>query len=206
MRLRSLLTAVTATTAAAFTAAPAAQAGLLVTSAPACTTGAPAQVFAPWSDPANYVFGPDGGFEAGGRDWTLGSGASVADVSEPFALHSTADSRSLALPAGSTATTPTICVGIAEPSVRFVARRTAGAASSRLLVTAQTETSLGLVLTLPIGVVSSTGAWAPSPPMLLLTNLLPLLPGSHTPIRLTFSAQGGTWQVDDLYVDPYKRG
>ena len=50
------------------------------------------------------------------------------------------------------------------------------------------------------------GNWAPSLPTLLVANLLPLLPGRHTPVRLRFVPQGpGAWQIDDVYVDPFKR-
>ena len=30
--------------------------------------------------------------------------------------------------------------------------------------------------------------------------------GQHTPVRLRFVPQGpGAWQIDDVYVDPFKR-
>jgi hypothetical protein len=39
--------------------------------------------------------------------------------------------------------------------------------------------------------------------MVVLASLLPLLPGDHTPVRFRVTAQGGSWQIDDFYVDPY---
>ena len=37
----------------------------------------------------------------------------------------------------------------------------------------------------------------------MVANLLPLLPGEHTPVRFRITSVGtGTWSVDDFYVDP----
>jgi hypothetical protein len=204
MTLRRIIITATAALTAALALSPAAHAGLLVTSAPACTGGTSTQVFARWADPSWYVLGPDGGFETGAKGWKRSSGATVVSGNEPFMLHAPTDTRSLALAGGAVATSPAICVGLDQPTIRFVARRTSGTALSTLTVSAQTETSLGLVITLPIGVVVGSGSWEPSSPMALVTNLLPLLPGAHTPIRLVFSAEGGAWQIDDVYVDPRK--
>jgi len=42
--------------------------------------------------------------------------------------------------------------------------------------------------------------------MLFVANLLPLLPGDHTPVALRFVPQGGgSWLVDDVYVYPFRR-
>jgi hypothetical protein len=37
-------------------------------------------------------------------------------------------------------------------------------------------------------------------------NLLPLLPGNYTPVEFRFTPQGGSWQLDDVYVDPHHSG
>jgi hypothetical protein len=53
---------------------------------------------------------------------------------------------------------------------------------------------------------ATAAARRPSLPMLMVANLLPLLPGAHTPVALRFVPQGGgSWLVDDVSVDPYKR-
>src|SRR4051812_44477972 len=61
-------------------------------------------VFAPWNDDRLYTLTPDGGFENGADGWTLDDGAAVADGNETFDVGGAADQRSLALPAGSSAT------------------------------------------------------------------------------------------------------
>jgi hypothetical protein len=39
--------------------------------------------------------------------------------------------------------------------------------------------------------------------MPIVVNLLPLLPGDHTAVAFRFST-AGNWQIDDVYVDPYR--
>jgi hypothetical protein len=39
----------------------------------------------------------------------------------------------------------------------------------------------------------------------VLASLLPLLPGQRTPVRFRFTPVGGaSWQIDDVYVDPWR--
>ena len=73
-----------------------------------------------------------------------------------------------------------------------------------LLVDVQLELG-GLWLTLPIG-VDLGGSWHPSAPHLVVANLLPLLPPDMTAVRFKFAPLlGGSWQIDDVYVDPRNR-
>jgi hypothetical protein len=183
--------------------APMAKAGILVSSAQNCPEQALEQPFAPWGDPASYVLVPQGTLEAT-SSWAL-SGASDVDGNEPFFVHGAGERYSLSLPAGSAATTPTQCVGLAYPTLRFFARNT-GSPLSVLNVTALIQDNLGLLKSVPIGVVTGTSAWAPTLPMPIVASLLPLLPGSRTPVRFRFKASGGPWQIDDVYVDPYRAG
>jgi hypothetical protein len=197
---RLVLAAIAATAAAAFTAAPA-NAGLLVQSATECDAQSTSRVFAPWLDFANYFLAPDGGFENGAEGWAL-DGASVVDGNESYNVTGPGAS-SLSVPSGASATSPSICVGVDRPSVRFFVKKNGGGLLSSLRVDALVEDNLGLIRSLPVGVVGGTGSWNPSSQMIVLASLLPLLPGSHTPVEFRFTAQGGSWQVDDVHVDPY---
>ena len=39
----------------------------------------------------------------------------------------------------------------------------------------------------------------------MVGNLLPLLPGDMTPVEFRFTPLlGGDWQIDDVYVDPFR--
>ena len=72
-----------------------------------------------------------------------------------------------------------------------------------LAVEVITETSLGLKVAVPAGVLLPSGQWKPSPKLIVLSSLLPLFPGQHTPVQFRVTSVGlGTWSVDDFYIDP----
>ena len=55
-------------------------------------------------------------------------------------------------------------------------------------------------------VVPGTNAWTPTLPLPFLVNLTAALnPDGTTPLAFRFTALSGSWQIDDVYVDPYKR-
>jgi hypothetical protein len=188
-------------------AAQPSHAGVLVASSPSCDTAETSHPFLPWLDIASYVPAPDGGFEAGARGWNLNA-ASVVAGNEPFDVGGDADDSALRVPAGGSATSPAFCVGLEHPTARFFAKRVGGSLLSTLRVDVQFEDALGKTHYLPIGLVAlNGGSWQPTLPMLMVANLLPLLPGAHTPVALRFVPQGGgSWLVDDVYVDPFKYG
>jgi hypothetical protein len=210
-RARIALSAVVAG-AALFAALPGtASAGLLVASAPSCDNGSTSQPFAQWGDGNNYFLAPGGNFENGGAGWTL-NGARVASDQEPWRVAGDNGSHALVVPAGHSVVSPTVCVGIENPSMRFFAHRSGGGLlgpASQLVVTARVETSLGVVIEVPVGVVDllSNGAtWNRTPVQIVLASLLPLLPGEHTPIQFRFAAVGtANWVIDDVFVDPRAR-
>ena len=194
--------------AALVASAAGASAGVLVASAPSCEDQPLAKVFAPWLDYADYTPLPGGDFEAAHAGWSMTGGAAVASGNSSHYVGAAEDAQSLSLPAGSSATSAPICVGILHPTVRFFAkRRSTGllASLSTLRVDVLFENAAGTVNSLPIGVVVGNGTWQPTLPMLVVANLLPLLPGDATPVAFRFTAQGGDWSVDDVWVDPYLR-
>ena len=203
---RRLLALIGAAMAGLVLAPAAAQAGPLVASAPSCDEQALSQPFLPWADPAHYTLAPDGGFEGSAAEWSLTGGADVAGGNEHFQVGGARDSKSLRLPPGSSATSGTMCVGVEHPTLRIFARNP-GAALSTLRVDVHFEDAAGQVHSLPIGTLSATGSWQPSPVMPLAVNLLPLLPGERTPVAFEFTPEGadGNWRIDDVYVDPYRR-
>jgi hypothetical protein len=185
-----------------------ASAGVLVAAAPPCDNQPLSKPFQPWLDYANYTPLPGGDFEGATDGWTMSGGANVAAGNESYVVGGADDASSLALSSGASAVSAPICVGLQHPTIRFFAkRRSTGllANLSTLRVDVLFELSTGSVASLPIGVVANGGSWQPTLPMLAVANLLPLLPGEHTPIAFRFTAQGGDWSVDDIYVDPYAR-
>jgi hypothetical protein len=181
---------------------PSASAGPLVASAADCDTQSLSQTFFPWADAANYTLNPGGAFENGGAGWLL-SGASVVAGNEPFNVTSARDNNSLNVPAGASATSAPICVGIEHPDIRFFSR--ASNPSAALRVEVLFEDASGGVQSLQIGTVTGGIKWSPTAPFPIVANLLALMPGDHTAVAFRFSSYGGSFQIDDLYVDPYAR-
>jgi hypothetical protein len=197
------------TGAALFAALPgSASAGVLVASAPSCSNGAVTQAFAQFGDSRYYFLAPGGNFETGAKGWSLG-GARIVSDQEPWRVNRDGGTRALSIPAGGTVVSPTICVGIEHPAMRFFAHRSGGgllAAASQLVVTARVETSLGLVVEVPVGTITTLTngtQWNKTPVQIVLASLLPLLPGEHTPIQFRFTSVGtAAWVIDDVFVDP----
>jgi hypothetical protein len=197
-------TFIAAIASAAF--ASTASAGLITASAESCNDGALTQPFQRWGDRANYKLVGGGSFESGATGWTLSGGAKVVTGNETFKVGGSTHSRSLSLPAGSRATTPFVCVGAHEPTIRLFARRQSGLLTS-LLVEVQLQTSLGLTAWLPVlpGDLGG-GSWHPTVAMPVLVNLLTLSTVDRTPVRFRFTPLLlGSWQIDDVYVDPMMR-
>lgn len=180
----------------------AAGAGVLVDSATECSDASASQVFLPWLDPANYVLAPGGDFESG-SGWSSG-GATVVSGNEPWNVVGANDHKSLRIGAGATATSPSMCVGLEHPTLRFFARSSNTDLLSSMRVEVLYENNLGQLETLQIGLVSPGESWSPTAQMAVTANLLPLLPGERTAVAFRFVPQGsGSWQVDDVHVDPW---
>jgi hypothetical protein len=179
-----------------------ATAGPLVDEVGRCEPQQLLQPFARWADPLQYTPVRDGGIEHRGERWKLHRVAAPVPGNEPWNVAGEDDDRSLSLPAGSSATTPAICVGVAEPTLRFFARSTDGLVA-KLQVDVLYEDAVGGVHALPIG-TDSGGRWHPTAPMPVVANLLPLLPGEQTPVSFRFTAVGDArFEIDDVYVDPW---
>jgi hypothetical protein len=165
------------------------------------------QPFLPWLDPAYYAFAPNGGFEAGLGGWSSSGSARVVAGNESYAAHAAGDGYSLALPTGASATSPSICIGTLSPTARLFVRNT-GSPLSVLRVDVLYTTALGIRSSALVGLVTGSSSWQPTLPLPLLANLtgLPVLSAGSTQIALRFTplGLGSSWQLDDLYVDPYK--
>ena len=155
------------------------------------------KAFQPWGDRANYMLTPGGSFEDGAPAWALSGGAKTMPGNESFFLNSTNDKKSLYMPSGSSATSPTMCFAAGDWHLRFVNK-----GSGQVRVTVQVRSLLGLLSVLDGGTVRPGATWAPSPKVgLLLSNVGGLLTTKAISIRLT--ASGGASQVDDVYLDPW---
>jgi hypothetical protein len=199
---RTVAALFTAAVASAAVAAPA-NAGLLTASATNCDDGAITQPFKRFGDTHNYKL--LGSFESGTPAWTFSGGAKVVTGNETYKVGGSTNSKSVLLPSGSSAVSPFTCVGLAEPSLRLFAKRNSALLGliSTLNVQIQVQTSLGLSLWLPVLPGDLGGSsWHPTAQMPLLANILPLSASDRTPVRFRFTPLLGSWQIDDVYVDP----
>jgi hypothetical protein len=175
-----------------------ADAGLVSTDSASYCDPYSSTAFQAWGDESNYMLTPGGSFEEGTPSWKLSGGAKIVSGNEPFFIHSQKDRRSLYMPAGSSASTPTMCFAPGDWHMRFV-----GGGSGQVKVTVTVNSLLGVVSVLDGGTVSNDGTWKPSPKVgLLLTNVTGLL--TTKAISLRFTATSGASQIDDVYLDPWK--
>jgi hypothetical protein len=197
----------TAVCAVAAIAAASASAGLLVSTAESCAAEQFSTPFAAWGDNASYTPVPGASFESGTSGWTLSGGAKVVTGNEPFHVASASDSHSLYIPPGGVVTSPSMCVGLSEPTIRWFQKQSGSllGLTGSMTVSVLTQTSTGLVVETPVGAGLLGLSWSPSLTGLIVTNLLPLLPDSKTAVAFRFRAVTGNWNVDDVYVDPYQR-
>ncbi len=198
--LRSLT--VFALLAAALTFPGGAGAQLLTTDEASDCDPNTSQAFARWGDTAFYRLAPGGGFE-GTSSWSLANGAKTVAGNEPFGL--VPGRRSLSLPAGAVATSPTMCFAFGDWHARFLVRNT-GSTSARLEVDVLVHSLLGVVSTLDGGELQAGSKWAPSPRMSALLTNVGGLAGSTKAIsfRLRARGSGAAFQVDSFFLDPFK--
>jgi hypothetical protein len=176
----------------------------------ACPAQTTTQPFAQFGDSADYFLAPNGGLESGSDGWSL-SKASVVNGNESFYVHSRSDRRSLSISRAGRALSPWFCVGQEHPTFRFFARQPQGAGSPDMKVYIRYITE-DYRAAKDIHVDTYTGAdwraWRPSRIIDLYGNLGFSDPSSITAARVVFEVEnqsGKPWQVDDLYVDPYRR-
>jgi hypothetical protein len=202
---RSLTVVVSIAIIAAMTLTSTAKADLLGTGQASYCDPYPTQVFAPWGDSAYYGSLYNGGFESGSLGWTLSGGARVVAGNEPFRVRGASDSRSLLLPSGSSAYSGTVCFALGDWHLRLFARNV-GSASGKLRVQVIVPSLLGGLLTvLDGGTIGGGGDWAPSPRLeLLLSNVTRLVGTRAVAFRFTPVGSGAAYQIDDVYLDPWK--
>jgi hypothetical protein len=158
------------------------------------------QAFRGFGDSAYYVLMPGGAFE-GGNSWALKGGAKVVRGNESYYVHGRNDVSSLYLPSGASATTPAMCFDFADWHLRFFARD--NYSGGKVRVTVHIKSLVGVLSVLDAGTFDPSSGWRPSPRIgLLISNLGGLLVTDA--IQFRFTAVGGSVQLDDAYLDPWK--
>jgi hypothetical protein len=183
--------------AAALCAVPAANAGLLdpVTQLVAPTCGTNSYPFAQFGDAYPYFGFGNNGFESGSTGWALSGGAAVKSGNEPWYVNGFG-SHSLSLPQGASATSPAFCINVFDPVARAFAKGTAGGdLNVQVIFRGLTGNLTGIFNVTDQG---GTGAWGPTDP---LSSRL-ALPIGTTSAQIRFTSASGSWQLDDVFVDP----
>jgi hypothetical protein len=158
------------------------------------------QPFATWGDNDGYCAFPNLGFESGTTGWTLSGKTSVATANEPWHV-SGSGTHSLQLGPGATARSSSLPISLVDPWIRFFAR-SAGANGS-LQVQVVFHGLLGnLTGLLNVGSLSPSGYASWQPTQRVLSALALPLGTTSAQVLLTSKATSGSWQVDDVYLDP----
>jgi hypothetical protein len=190
--------------------APSARADLLnlgALSGSNCGDQQMSQPFSQFGDGNSYYLVPGGTFESGLGDWSTSGDATVSAGNEPWLVNDSSDGNSLSLPPGSSATSPATCVSLASPTLRFFARGSGGSSGSSLSVDVLLQGVGGVLGSVPIGSVSATGDWSPTPAYVMVANILSVLGSDEAAVAFRFTVQGdANWQIDDVYVDPWSKG
>jgi hypothetical protein len=167
-----------------------------------CSTPPVGKAFELWGDPNDYFLAQGGDFEST-SGWTFSGGAKLVSGSEPWAATGKLGKSSLSMPVGSVALSPVLCLAPDNPSIRFFAKSAQGRAASlrgEAVVSKPTSQVIGL------GAVDGTLLWAAAKPMASGVNDVLLDSDKKVSLQIRFTAASGGWQIDDLFVDPQKRG
>jgi hypothetical protein len=156
--------------------------------------------FAQFGDNDSYFGFSNNGFENGTNGWQV-SRASVAAGNEPWSVNG-GGSSSLSIGPGGSASSPRVCAALNAPHWRLFAH--SNGANGDLRAQVIFYGLLGNVL----GILNFTSfdtagytTWAPSS-FVPSSLALPLLTWSAQ-LRLTSTATSGTWEIDDVFVDPW---
>jgi hypothetical protein len=186
-----------AAVAAALLPVAAAQAGT------ACSSAAPAPVFAPWSDTAQYIPFPGSSFEHGASGWSWGGKANIVSNAGNMALM--AGSHAVNIPGAGTAKSPWLCVNAATPSMRFFVRRVSG--TGNLRVQGVLNSPSGKISTI-IMTLAADETWQPSPVLVFPPVFMAPLSATTGDLHAQFlfiADAGSVFMIDDVHLDPFKR-
>jgi hypothetical protein len=168
--------------------------------------------FTPWNDFGQYFLLSGGDFEGDLSGWTLSDGAAVVAGNESYQIGSPTDDQSLLLPPGSSVTTPEVCVTAQSPDLR-VALMSTGRKDPKLEIDLNFTDDKGNPRTQKLKDLRGDSDWAFTDPLKFLGPVNNVLKrNGQTVVSFTFVPKtkkddpNTLWQIDDLYVDPYKSG
>jgi hypothetical protein len=164
------------------------------------TCGSPVHPFAQFGDQNSYYGFANNGFENGLTGWRA-SGASVVGGNEPWYVNGHGSS-SLSLSPNGTAASPLVCINLLDPDWRMFAHANGanGPLHAQIVFYGVTGNLTG-VLNVADLQASKYGSWQPTTVIRSLLAL-PLLT-KYAQLQVSSGATRGTWQIDDVFVDPW---
>jgi len=84
-------------------------------------------------------------------------------------------------------------------------KQTGGLPGATLQVDVLFDDASGTTQAQTIGLLGVAQQWRLSPQLLTMANLLPTLGAANTAIAFQFTSIGGSFKIDDPYVDPWQR-
>lgn len=145
-----------------------------------------------------YFAAPGGLFE-GRSPYQLSGGTTLVAADHGSYL---AGPTAAQLPSGGSAATGSVCLDVTRPHTRFAIK--ALSSTGTLDVQAVPADGSGAVSIGSLNAADYSNGWAASPAM-GLTQPLGIVDGSSRKVSLRFVANGGTWQLDGVAIDPYRR-
>jgi hypothetical protein len=188
-------------------ALPAASAQAALVEVDPCDDAALSQAFSRWGDRAYYKLAPGGDMERGLTGFKVSGGATTVADSEPWGVTGRVGSKALKLPQGASVTLPATCVNAGNPMFRFFSRSSGGLLGLLPLLKVDVVYGTGLIQSVPVvaGTALPSAKWAPSLPALTSSVIGATVAGGEAPVSIRFTAALGTWYIDDVLVDPFRR-
>lgn len=170
---------------------------------PACDDVDSQLIFTSFDDPHYYSLVQGGSFEDS-LSWSATGSPQLVDEGNPFDLGGTESTRAARLQAGDSIVSPPLCVDRRYPHLRFVAKSIAADADLKIAALwtddkgKQKESDLG-------NHKDEHDGWHVSKHVKLKKVLPKEDEARDIRLRFTVKKGSGSWLVDDVYVDPYKR-
>ena len=173
----------------------------------ACQSQPLSTPFSQWGDQNSYFLVPGGDFEgtASQVGWDL-SNATLTSGNEPFYVGKSTDAQSLTIGPGGSATSPYFCLDGTMSELQFFAQEAAAGSDLQVNLLVQWGHH---PLTVPIADLAdgSMQSWAPSSAISFdPTGFIPGNSSAMAALQFVVPASAGSWQIDDVYVDPYRSG
>lgn len=162
--------------------------------------------FSRFGDRRNYVMAPSGSFESGAPGWQLSGTAKPVSEFDPADLGASDGAGVLALPAGTSAISPTMCVDFDYPTFRLMSKALSKGEFKIEITYPDAPRPVWEELKKYDGYqfTSAGSGWKLTDDIDMKIDLGGQQAGFRR-VAFRLTALTGNWRVDDVYVDPRRR-